>query len=173
MTEKILKIADLVNEPGAPRWVGYPGLPGFELLLRLPDIPAVTRLVSRCSVVDTLPEPAPKKKPQKKGQTALRVNWLDYHDQLCRYAVENWRGFRAQDLALLLPGLTIKLEGGDPEAPLAFCPENLDFLLRHSGPFAKWLSDYLRQWEGQDEEQEEQENQNLSPTPTGSSTPTT
>lgn len=159
---EILKIADLVADPCAPRWVEYPGLPGFEVHLRQPDIPAATRLVSQSATpMSTSAPPPPGKGKKALRKTTLEVDWINYHYALLRYAPDDWRGLKVKHLSQLT-GLPVKTTGADPEADLAFCVENLDFLIRHAVEFSKWLSEVLNNWNEEIVTQEEKDKENLS-----------
>jgi hypothetical protein len=176
---EILKISELVEDLAAPRWVEYPQIPGFKLLLRLPDVPESARIMGRAMLKGVQAgNPAPLMIPRGEedeeavaARALAAVDWVEHQFQLTLYAVAGWQGLKVEHLALLLPGRKVTAEGVDPEAELTFCPENLEFLVRQAVHFSNWLSKYVRDWDRQVTRQEEQDNENLPPTPDISPTP--
>ena len=158
---KILKIADLVEDPTAPRWLDYPDIPGVRVRLRLPDIPESTKMMGYATQSDGVDEA---------GKPKYRIDWPDYHNRLLHYAVTGWEGLKVEHLALIFPVHKLKIEGAEPGAELAFCPENRDFLLGQSSGFFQWLMNEVQQWDKQLRGQEEQDKENLSDTPSTSPT---
>ncbi|RJR38683.1 MAG: hypothetical protein C4567_12440 [Deltaproteobacteria bacterium] len=179
----ILKISELVEDLSAPRWVEYPQIPGYKLQLRLPDVPESARIMGRAMLKGGLPEglqapPAEGDEDAVAARALAAVDWVEHQLQLTLFAVAGWQGLRVEHLAQLLPGRKVKMQsaGGDacataPDAELSFCPENLEFLVRHSVPFSNWLSKYVRDWDRQVTRQEAKDNENLPPTPDTSPTP--
>jgi len=180
---EILKISDLVEDLAAPRWVDYPEIPGFRLHLRLPDIPEAARIMSlaiKAGLQGPQAVPAASLQPESDSeederQAALRVmavaDMVEHQLQEKRFCVAGWEGLKVEHLARLLPRQKVQVEGAAPERELTFCPENLEFLVRHSPDFSNWLGKYLRQWKKEFEAQEEKDNENLPPAPDISPTP--
>lgn len=174
----ILKINELVEDLTAPRWEDYPEIPGFKLLLRLPDIPESARIMSRAIMagmkaggMPALPPEGEEDEDQTAGRIVATADWVEYQFQESLFAVAYWQGLKVEHLAQLLPRQKVRTAGAAPDAEMAFCPENLEFLVRHSPNFSNWLSKYLRKWKKVFEAQEEKDNENLSPTPSTSPIP--
>lgn len=150
----ILQIADLVEDATAPQWLDYPEIPGFRVRLRMPDVPDNIRLAARAM--------------REEGET----QGVDYHLGLLAYAVTGWEGLKVKDLARLFPGWKVKVKGAAGDQELSFCAENLEYLMRKSGSFFRWLSEQVKTWETRLAEQEVKDKENLSPTPNTTPTPT-
>ena len=118
-----LKIADLVDDPGASEWLDYPGLPDFRVLLAAPDNPAQVRLATQVGRI-----------PVGAEQDA------EFHYLKVRQYVAGWEGLKVADLQLLFPGKKLKIEGTGADQELGYNPENLDFLLSKSQPFYRWVN---------------------------------
>ena len=125
-----LKIADLVEDPGASEWLDYPDIPGFRVLLAAPDNPAQVRLATQVARI-----------PDGAEQDA------EFHYRKVRQYVAGWEGLQVKDLCRFFPGKELKTTVGEaemtpaePEAKLPYNPENLDFLLSKSQPFYRWVN---------------------------------
>lgn len=148
----ILKIADFVEDPTAPQWEDYPGLQGFRVLIRLPDIPADARLMAQAIKIDM-----DKSEPQPKIKD---VEWAAYHHNLLRYVVTDWQGLTVGGLKLMFPGQRLMLDGAKWEQEIGYSPENRDFLLEKSAPFVRWLNDVLQRRQQDATRQEEEDEKN-------------
>lgn len=124
--EKPLMIADFLDDAGESEWLEYPGIPGFRVLLAVPDNPVQVRLATQVSGIADIP-----------AQNA------EFHFRKVREYVAGWEGLKVADLGKLFPGKKLKIEApeedpGGREFP--YLPENVDFLLKKSTPFFKWAN---------------------------------
>ncbi len=142
-----MKIADLIKDPTEAQWEKVPEIPGFEVLVRLPDILQDTRLIMRA-----LPE------DQVKLQ---KESWADYHHSVLKYAVADWRGLTIAGLAKLFPDYELNIEGQDIEnSEMAYDEDNLTYLLTKSGVFLRWLNEVVRRRQQKAEHKEEADRKN-------------
>ncbi|MCX5888059.1 MAG: hypothetical protein NTY36_01240 [Deltaproteobacteria bacterium] len=138
-----LKIADLVEDPDAGEWLDYPEIPGFRLLFAVPDNPAQIRLATLAARLKPVVVP----EGGQADPAAVAAQDAEYHYLKVRQHLAGWEGLKIKDLGHLFPGKKLNLGEGSqagtpapPETELAYNPANLDFLLRKSTAFYRFLN---------------------------------
>jgi len=114
-----LQISELIDDIYLPRWEECPEVPGFAVLLRLPD-------ASRGFV---LAVKALKESGEEAGDVPPEISLY-----LVKYAVADWRGLTVGGLRRL----TALPVAGDDSQEIPFNQENLESLLRISQRFFLW-----------------------------------
>ena len=108
-------------------------IPGFRVLLVAPDNPATVRIATQVAGIADIP-------PQN----------AEFHFRKVRQYVAGWEGLKVADLPLLFPGKKLNVEGAESDQEFAYCPENLDYLLRKSAPFYRWVNSQVNAREVQE-----------------------
>jgi hypothetical protein len=126
MNDKPLMIADFLEDFEESKWLEYPEIPGFRVLLAAPDNPVQVRLATQVAGIADIP-----------------ARNAEYHFRKVREYVAGWEGLKIADLGKLFPGKKLRILAdqeveADQEFP--FLPENADFLLRKSAPFYCWVN---------------------------------
>lgn len=141
-----IKIADLIEDYTMPKWEDYPDVPGFRVLVRLPDVPKGVALAMR----------AYRESEGQDGDQALP----ETARYLASYAAADWQGLTVAGLKLLTG---LKVAGEDTQI-IPYNPDNLESLLRLSAPFFLWLLGKAQERINA-ARQEAAETENLSATP--------
>jgi len=76
---------------------------------------------------------------QAAGLADIHSQAADYQFRKALQYVAGWEGLRVADLPLLFPGKKLNVEGAEADQKFAYCPENLDYLIRKSRPFYRWV----------------------------------
>lgn len=153
----MMKISDLIEDYTLPKWEDYPEVPGFRVLIRLPDAPKMFSLAMRALREEQ------REGGQVEGEMPVYIG-----PEMVRYAVSDWQGLTVAGLKILVPGRKIK---GRDEQDIPYSAENLVSLLRMSGAFYLWALSKLQEREAA-ARQEAEEIENLSDTPSTTPTPT-
>ncbi|MHB9075853.1 MAG: hypothetical protein ACYC6G_20320, partial [Desulfobaccales bacterium] len=99
-------------------------VPGFRVLLALPDNPAQVRIATLAAVFADIPSQA-----------------AEYQFHKILHSVAGWEGLKVADLHLFFPGKKLKYDAPEEDPggrEFSYLPENVDFLLRKSTPFYRW-----------------------------------
>jgi len=137
-----MDISELIEDYTLPKWEDYPGIEGFKVLIRLPDVPKSFSLAARAW-----------REEQKEIGEVDSENISDIGPHMARYAVTDWRGLTVAGLRQLASDRKI---GGADNQEIPFSAENLKRLLSISGGFFLWVLSIVRdrQKAAQEEAQE-------------------
>jgi hypothetical protein len=152
-------LSSILEDYTEAKWEDYPGIPGFAVLLQVPDAPKSMGLMAKAGFEEETP---PAAGGQKKAPE-LRVD--DYNREVVRFAVAGWRGLTVAALRQLT-GVAVK---GRKDQEVAFNPGNRDLVLKLSPAFYAWgLTQINARSRGVRQEEEEAKNSSATPdtTPT-------
>jgi len=168
---KLSDILKIVDDPTQPRWVECPGVPGFAILLRLPDVPGLRGLVAQAynESLEKFKKAAAAAKPgdileDEFDPGTVGLKWS-------HYAVQNWRGLTGKGLNYFLaevPGLKLKTAA---KTEIPFQRDLLDVLLRHSVRFYEFVDQAWKQRQAGDMEVRQADEKNSLSAPDSTPTP--
>ena len=154
-------ILEVTDDLTRPRWVACAEVPGFAILLRLPDVPGL-RAIVHSTVMEGFKRHA---EAGPGGHEAARLDPGAVGLELSDYAVEDWRGLTGAGLRHFAQGarnLNIK---ADPEVEIAFDRQVLKALLKWSPRFYEFIDRAWKDLENQGMASREADEKNSSDAP--------
>lgn len=131
-------ILEVTDDLATPRWVECAELPGFAILLRLPDVPGL-RGLAMAAAHEAVEKAKEEMAAAGDGGRHIEVDPGAIGVKWAQYAVLDWRGLTGAGLRWLLagvPGLKIKVA---EETVIPFWAEVFNLLLRRSGRFYEFV----------------------------------
>jgi hypothetical protein len=126
-------ILEVTDDLTTPRWVECPEVPGFAILLRLPDVPGLRGIASAAGR-EALTQAA-----ETGGEPELDIDFGAISLKLSDYAVRDWRGLTGAGLrhwTEKVKNLNIKTA---PETVIPFDRQILHILLKWSPTFYEFV----------------------------------
>lgn len=139
-------ILEVTDDLTRPRWAECPEVPGFALLLRLPDVPGLRSLAISASLASL------RKAADQEPKDGTRLEDVDpgaVGMRLSDYAVQDWRGLTGAGLRYFCEGarnLNIKAA---PNVEISFDRQVLEILLKWSPRFFEFVDQAWRNLEAQ------------------------
>lgn len=162
-----------IDDQSQPRWMECPGLPGFAILVRLPDVPGLRALAMQASYeIQVKVKKAAAAAAATDGDIptaeidpgAVSVKWI-------QFGVQDWRGLTGEGLNYFLAGVSgFKLKTA-ADTPIPFQRDLLDVLIRHSVRFYEFADQAWKQRQQSDMEVRQTDAKNSLSVPDSTPTP--
>jgi hypothetical protein len=165
---ELSEILEVTDDLTRPRWVECREVPGFALLMRLPDVPGLRTLALQ-PVREALEQA--KKAAESGAEVQLEVDPGAIGLKLSEYAILDWRGLTGQGLRRLAAGAENLKIKAPAEVEIPFNRQVLEALLKWSPRFYEFVDRAWKEMEGLGLQGREADEKNLSSAPDTTLTP--
>jgi hypothetical protein len=165
---ELSEILEVTDDLTQPRWVECPEVPGFAVLMRLPDVPGLRGLAlqavteSRLKMAETAGPEADSAAGYDPGAVGLRLS---------DYVVQDWRGLTGAGLRYFAVGTRNLVIKAPDDVVIPFSRPALEVLLKWSPRFFEFINNSWQRLESRSLAAQEDDEKNslgapaITPTP--------
>lgn len=173
MAYELSDLVEIAGDPTQPRWVECKEVPGFAVLMRVPDVPGLRGLAQQAvfgaakKMREQIAAGAIAPGAAEIDPGIINVNWL-------LYAIQDWRGLTRKALEHFFAETAVKLKEAKGEVDgneIPFQADLCELLLRRSVRFFSFADQSWENLQSEALEALEEEDENLMNAPGSTLTP--